>query len=61
MIFSVDFEEEEQEYVLRMVRNHYGIMANPVQKGLSDSISGKGDSLILLFHGRASLQDLLNK
>ena len=60
-VFPADFDEEEQEGVLSMVRNHYAIMAKSVDHRLSDSISGKGESLVLLFHGKIPLQDVLNK
>jgi hypothetical protein len=52
IIFPDQFPEDEQLDVLRTVQNHHGRMAKPVHQRLSDQIGSKGDSLILLFHGK---------
>ena len=49
--FPLEYEEDEQRFVLKMVCNHHDVAQNPVGKRLRDDIGGKGNSLILLFHG----------
>ena len=54
VILPKNVQEEEFEDIKTMVRNHVDAMSKPQDQRMSDSIAGKGESLILLFHGKLS-------
>jgi len=49
--FPKDVDGEEQEDIRILVKNHSRVMAKPPQERIGDMVGGKGESLILLFHG----------
>jgi hypothetical protein len=51
LVFPESVDEDEQEDILCLVKRHSEVMSLPVEKRLGDTVSGKGESLILLFHG----------
>lgn len=51
LILPAGMNEDEERHIYAMVNNHSKAMARPRSQRLTDVIGGKGDSLILLFHG----------
>ena len=51
LILPDELTEQEQEDISSMVASHSRVMARPIEKRIGDIIGGKGESLILLFHG----------
>lgn len=56
LILPEGLGEHEQQDIYNMVANHSQVMARPPEKRVGDVICGKGESLILLFHGRCREQ-----
>ena len=52
LVFPDSVEEDERNDIYCLVRNHWKIMARPSEQRIADIIGGKGESLILLFHGK---------
>ena len=52
LVFPDSVEEDERNDIYSLVRNHWKIMARPPEQRIADIIGGKGESLILLFHGK---------
>jgi hypothetical protein len=51
LILPAGMNENEEQHIYAMVNNHSRAMARPRSQRLTDVIGGKGESLVLLFHG----------
>lgn len=51
LILPDEVSKDEQRHIFTMVSNHWHVMAKPRSQRIADMIGGKGESLILLFHG----------
>lgn len=54
LILPEEVSKDEQRDIFTMVSNHWHVMAKPRGQRIADMIGGKGESLILLFHGEWS-------
>jgi hypothetical protein len=52
LIFPPKVMEEERKDIFKLISGHKRVMSHPGR--FSDTIDGKGESLILLFHGMGS-------
>ncbi|GAQ11473.1 hypothetical protein ALT_8794 [Aspergillus lentulus] len=53
LILPDEVSKDEQRHIFTMVSNHWHVMAKPRSQRIADMIGGKGESLILLFHGHS--------
>ena len=51
LVLPDEVSEKEQQHIFAMVSNHWHVMAKPRGQRIADMIGGKGESLIILFHG----------
>lgn len=51
LVLPNEVKKNEQLHILAMVSNHWHVMAKPRGQRIADMIGGKGESLIILFHG----------
>jgi len=55
LILPSDVDKKERQDIYKMVRNHWEMMTKAPAERIADMIGGKGESLILLFHGMSRL------
>ncbi|PKY00286.1 P-loop containing nucleoside triphosphate hydrolase protein [Aspergillus campestris IBT 28561] len=53
LVLPDEVSQNEQRHIFTMVSNHWHVMAKPRGQRIADMIGGKGESLILLFHGHS--------
>ena len=52
IVLPETLSDEEKTDIYNMVLHHWDILARPRKKRVGDAIGGKGESLVLLFHGK---------
>jgi hypothetical protein len=57
LILPEEIDRDENDDIKHMVKYHMNVMSKPTGERIGDTIGGKGESLILLFHGDFCLKN----